>query len=71
MMLITATNDMKNRYEQNTLVCSTMKHFEYDMSTVTLKEMHGKHCQYVCEAGENGEAILVNMVCDYIKSFWN
>ena len=61
MMLITATNDMKNRYEQNTLVCSTMKHFEYDMSKVHFKHLEGTHCKY-------SDVNLEELVAEFIEN---
>lgn len=69
MMFVVSDNDIPGRYEQTMLFIKTMQDFGYDMSNVTLKEMHGKHCQYVSEKDEKGNAVLVNIVCGYIKSF--
>lgn len=46
MMFVVSTNDMENRYEQNVLIYSTMKHFGYDMSKVYFKYLEGTHCNY-------------------------
>lgn len=47
MMILLATNDKQNRYEQTALLISTMKHFGYDMSKVDFRILEGKHCKYV------------------------
>lgn len=46
MLILVATNDMENRYEQTMLLVSTMKHFRYDMDKVELKVLEGTHCNY-------------------------
>lgn len=46
MLILVSTNDMENRYEQNVLLHSTMKHFGYDMSKVDFKYLEGTHCNY-------------------------
>ena len=46
MMILVATNDMQNRYEQTVLLVSTMRHFGYDMSKVDFRILEGKHCKY-------------------------
>ena len=66
MLFIVADQDMENRYEQTVLVRSTMEHFEYDMSKVELKLMHGRHCAHVSADDENGENILGTIVRDFI-----
>ena len=69
MMFIVSDNDIPGRYEQTMLFLKTMEDFEYDMSNVVLKEMHGKHCQYISELAENGIAGFINIVTEYIKTF--
>ena len=69
MMFIVSDNDIPGRYEQTKLFIKTMEDFEYDMSTVVLKEMHGNHCQYVHEDDGEGNNLFAKIVCDYIKSF--
>ncbi len=54
MAFIVSDNDMKNRYEQTMLVIGTLKHFEYDMSKVMLKVMHGTHTHYARKDYDNG-----------------
>ena len=66
MLLIVADQDMENRYEQTVLVRSTMEHFEYDMSKVELKLMHGRHCAHVSADNEQGENVLGTIVRDFI-----
>ena len=46
MMILVATNDMQNRYEQTLLLVSTMKHFGYDMEKVDFRLLEGRHCIY-------------------------
>lgn len=67
MLIVVSDNDMTNRYEQTMLVMSTLKHFEYDMSKVQLKVMHGGHCDYVKRLDKDGKSELGSIVCDYIK----
>jgi len=69
MLVIVSDDDMKNRYEQTMLMMSTFKHFEYDMSKIQLKVMHGKHCAYVSRLDDDGDSILGKIVCEYIGSF--
>lgn len=69
MLFIVSDNDMQNRYEQTMLTLSTLKHFEYDMSKVVLKEMHGRHCQYVGEVDEDGESKFGKIVYDFMNKF--
>lgn len=58
MLFIVSDNDMENRYEQTMLVLSTLKHFRYDQSRISLKIMNGTHCHYVTRY-ENGLGALV------------
>lgn len=61
MVFLVATNDMENRYEQNVLINSTMKHFGYDMSKVYFKYLEGTHCNY-------SDIKLAELVADFIKN---
>ena len=47
MLIIVADNDMENRYEQNLLMASTLKHFGFEEKVnFKLMENHG-HCEYI------------------------
>lgn len=59
MLILVATNDMENRYEQTMLLVSTMKHFRYDMDKVELKVLEGTHCSYT-------QTTLPELVYEYI-----
>ncbi len=68
MLFIVSDNDIENRYEQTMLVLSTMKHFQYDMSKVEFKLMHGSHCQYLITQDQEGNYPFTALVYDYITS---
>ena len=68
MHFIVSDNDMANRYEQTMLVLSTLKHFKYDQSKISLRVMNGTHCKYVSAQDENGNYVFADMISDYIKS---
>ena len=61
MMFIVSDNDMQNRYEQNQLVLSTLKHFGYDEEKIQYRLMHGTHCHY-SETTEFGK-----IICEFIE----
>jgi len=67
MLIIVSDDDMENRYEQTKLLMSTLKHFNGDLPQITLKEMHGTHCQYVVDLEYQGEYVFGNIVTEYIK----
>ena len=66
MFIIYSDNDMENRPEQTILLVSTLKHFGHT-ENVTVKEMHGTHCQYVFDKDENGDNIFAKIVLEYIR----
>ncbi len=70
MRFTVSDNDMKNRYEQTMLVVSTLKHFEYDESKISLDVRHGTHCKYTYpdQRNEQGESLFGEMICDFISS---
>ena len=68
MHFIVSDNDIANRYEQTMLVLGTLKHLGYDMSRVSYRVMHGKHCQYVRELDEKGESIFGKMTLEFFQS---
>lgn len=67
MLIIVSDDDMQNRLEQTELLVSTLKHFGHE-NKVTLKVMHGKHCQYVNQNDDDGNNILSKIVYEYINS---
>lgn len=67
MLFIISDNDMQNRYEQTMLTLSTLKHFGYGEGIVSLKKMHGTHCQYIGKTDECGESIFGKIVAEFIK----
>ncbi len=70
MMFIVPDNDIPGRYEQTKLILKTMEDFKYNMSKIVLKEMHGRHCQYVGEKDDDGYKRLANIICEYIEFFY-
>lgn len=69
MHFVISDNDIENRYEQTMLVMGTLKHLGYDMSRVSYRVMHGKHCQYVIGLDENGESVFGRITLDFLKKF--
>lgn len=67
MHFIVSDHDMENRYEQTMLVLSTLKHFKYDQSKISLRVMNGTHCHYVNAQDESGNYIFADMIYDYIS----
>lgn len=70
MRFIVSDNDMKNRYEQTMLVLSTLKHFEYDQSKISLELRHGTHTHYTkpdMKTAE-GESLYGEMIYSFIQS---
>ncbi len=69
MRFIVSDKDMNNRYEQTMLVLSTLKHFEYDQSKISLELRHGTHCLYT-EAKmktAEGESLYGEMIYNFIS----
>lgn len=67
MLFIVSDNDMQNRYEQTMLILSTLKHFGHGEDVVSLKEMHGGHCEYVGKRDADGVSVLGKIVENFIK----
>ena len=67
MLIMVSDNDMENRYEQNILLLSTLRHFGHKEPKVRLKIMHGTHCEYLSKTDQNGESLFGGIVCDFIK----
>ncbi len=65
MLIIVSDDDMQNRYEQTMLLVSTLGHFGFS-DRVQLKIMHGKHCEYLGVADENGENLFGKVVAPFI-----
>ena len=68
MLFIVSDNDMENRYEQTKLLLSTIRHFNGELPQITLKEMHGTHCQYVHDLEYADHYVFGKIVTDYILS---
>ena len=66
MLIIYSDNDMQNRPEQTVLLASTLKHFGHT-ENVTVKMMHGNHCEYVNKMDEQGESVFGKLLYEYIK----
>ncbi len=70
MRFTVSDNDMANRYEQTMLVISTLKHFGYDESKISLDVRQGTHCKYTYpdQRNDKGESLFGEMVYDLISS---
>ena len=66
MLIIYSDNDMQNRPEQTRLLASTLKHFGHT-ENVTVKMMHGNHCEYIDKTDSQGESVFGKLIYDYIK----
>lgn len=66
MYFIVSDDDMQNRYEQTMMVMAALKHFEYDMSKIELRIMHGKHCAYVNQTDNDGISVFGKIITEYI-----
>ena len=67
MHFIVCDNDIASRYEQTMLVLSTLRHFKYDMSTVSHQVLEGKHCWYITARDEAGDSVLGKLVLEFIS----
>lgn len=65
--VVSATNDMKCRYEQTLMTIKTLEYLGYDMSTVSLVTTDLKHCEHVNKLDENGNVMIGVMVADFIE----
>lgn len=63
VLVVVAENDMTNRYEQNMLLMSTMRHFNYPSKNIHFKMMKGcTHCSY------NGYKEFAELIVHFIES---
>ena len=67
MTFIVSDNDMENRLEQTQLVISTLKHFRFDESKISLTLMNGGHCAYVGKTDENGESVFGRLIYEFVE----
>ncbi|MBR0464441.1 MAG: alpha/beta hydrolase [Clostridia bacterium] len=66
LSIIYAENDIPARPQQNDLLVATLRHFEYDMSLVSVTNMPGYgHCGYD-EAKKDGRFILADMIAEFV-----
>jgi len=69
MYIIVAEHDMENRYEQNVLLVSTLKHFGH-VDNVTFQVMENcGHCGYVRAYNEDGKSVFANMIYTFMKQY--
>ena len=66
MMIIYSDNDMVNRPEQTQVLLTTLRHFGYDQSKISVILKNGKHCAYVGRLDENGESEFAKMIAPFI-----
>lgn len=68
MEIVVSDNDMENRYEQLTLLVSTIKHFGHDMSKVTLTLCENSlHNEYLEKVNPDGSSVFAEMVYKFIS----
>jgi len=68
MLIIVSDHDMRNRFEQTTLLMSTLSHFGHEAPEVQLKVMNGKHCAYVGQKDESGRSVFGQIIGEFIES---
>ncbi len=68
MMFVVSDNDMENRFEQTQLILSTLRHFEYNESTISYCLMNGKHCAYFGAVDDNGDSVFGKMILEWINT---
>ena len=66
MLFIYSDNDMVNRPEQTAVMLTTLKHFGYDQSKISVIMKNGKHCAYVSRMDESGESEFAKMIAPFI-----
>ena len=66
MLIIYSDNDMVNRPQQTEVLITTLKHFKYDMSKVSVIRKNGTHCAYVDRIDEAGESEFAKMIAPFI-----
>ena len=66
MLIIYSDNDMVNRPQQTEVLITTLKHFKYDMSKVSVICKNGTHCAYVDRIDEEGESEFAKMIAPFI-----
>ncbi|MBR3929649.1 MAG: alpha/beta hydrolase [Clostridia bacterium] len=67
MTFIVSDGDMENRLEQTQLALSTLKHFRFDESKISLTLMNGGHCAYVGKVDANGESVFGKLIYEFIE----
>lgn len=66
MLFIYSDNDMVNRPEQTAVMLTTLRHFGYDESKISVILKNGKHCAYVDRKDEQGESEFAKMIAPFI-----
>ena len=67
LLLITYTNDLENRLEQNKLLVSSIKSFNKDLN-VKLEVLEGYHCQGSSELDKDGEYPVIKVINEWMKT---
>lgn len=71
LKIIVSDNDMPNRYEQNRLMVSTLKHFNSAEKIDFQIVKNSTHCSYINQIGCDGKYIFANMIYDFILNNGN
>ena len=66
MLVIYSDNDMVNRPQQTEVLLTTLRHFGYDQSKISVILKNGKHCAYVGRIDESGESEFAKMIAPFI-----
>ncbi len=67
MQIIVSDNDMQNRYEQNCLLVSTLKHFGFEEKVDFRYMRNHSHCEYVREFTADGRSVFADMIYGFIN----
>lgn len=66
LLILAADHDMVNRAEQNVVLCTGLKHFDYPADQVEFRLMEGyTHCQYDEAQDENGRYVFADIIADF------
>ena len=69
LLLITYTNDLENRMEQNKSLFSAIKSMNKNLN-VKLEILEGYHCQGSSELDKDDEYPVIKVINEWMKTLW-
>ena len=68
VLILSADHDMVNRLEQNVMLATALKHFDYPEDKVGLRVMENyRHCQYDEAQDENGTYVFAEIIAEFVR----